>query len=75
MNIELEKKQIINEIMQVHDEWLLKAIKKLLDLDYEEGIDEEHKVILNERITAYEINPSNALDWEEVKQELLKKTA
>ena len=72
MNIELEKKQIINEILQVNDEWLLKTIKKASWPGLWRDVAAEHKTILNERTTSYEKNPSNALDWEEVKKELLE---
>jgi len=72
MNIESERKQIIEKIMSVNEEWVLKAIKKLLDLDDEE-ISDEHKAILDELIAAHEAEPDNLLDWETVKKGLLKK--
>lgn len=71
MNLELEKKQIITELLQVNDEWILKAIKKLLDIDEDYEIREEHKKILDERIAEFEANESDILDWETVKKELL----
>ncbi len=73
MNIETEKRLIINEINNVQDEWILKVIKKLLDIDYEEEVSEEHQQILNDRIASYEANPSQVLEWDDVKKELLKK--
>jgi hypothetical protein len=71
MNLDPEKKEIIREILKTEDEWVLKAIRKLLDLHIED-ISDEHKYILNERIAAYEINPDDVIDWETLKQELLK---
>jgi hypothetical protein len=73
MNIEFEKKQIIEQILNLQDEWLLKAIRKLLDLDYEDDINEEHKLILNDRIQSYEKTPNDVIDWENFKEELRKK--
>lgn len=73
MDIELEKRLIINEISNIQDEWILKAIKKLLDIDYEEEVSEEHQQILNDRIASYEANPLEVLEWDEVKKELLNK--
>lgn len=73
MDIELEKRQIIEQILNLQDEWLLKAIRKLLDLDYEDDINEAHKLILNDRIQSYEKNPANVIDWEKFKEELRKK--
>lgn len=75
MNIEMDKKLIIDEIKNVEDKWILKAIKKLLDIDYEEEISEEHQQVLNERIASYEVNPSDVLEWDEVKKELLNRVA
>jgi hypothetical protein len=73
MDIELEKRLIIDEISHLQDEWIVKAIKKLLDLDYDIEVSVEHQQILNERIASYEVNPSQALEWDKVKNELLNK--
>ncbi len=73
MDIELEKKLIIDEINNIRDEWILKAIKKLLDIDYQEEVSEEHQQILDDRIAFYEANPSQVLEWDDVKKELLNK--
>lgn len=73
MNIETEKILIINEIKNIREEWVVKAIKKILDIDYEAEVNEEHRQILNDRIASYEANPSQVLEWEEVKNELLNK--
>ena len=72
MNLESEKKKIIESIIEEQDEWVLKAIKKLLDLDYSDDIPEGHKNILNDRATEYNANPTNVLDWETVKKGLTK---
>jgi hypothetical protein len=71
MIIDSEKKEIIREILRTNDEWVLKAIRKLLDLEVDE-IDEVHKLILNERIAEYESNPDSVIDWEKLKEELSK---
>lgn len=71
MNLNSEKKEIIREILRTEDDWILKAIRKLLDLPAE-TISEEHKYILNERIADYGANPGNVIDWEDLKKELLK---
>ena len=74
MNIELEKLQIIEELNHVNDEWLLKAIKRLLGLDYPENdIPEEHKRILDSRIKEYESGEAKLVDWEDVKKRLSSK--
>jgi len=71
MIIDSEKKEIIREILKTDDEWILKAIRKLLDLRIED-ISDVHKQILNERIAEYEANPDSVINWEELKAELLK---
>ena len=70
MNIELEKKQIIEELNEVHDEWLLKAIKRLLGLDYDDEVPEEHKQVLEGRIKSYESGESKGVEWDEAKKRL-----
>lgn len=72
MNLDTEKKIIINGVIEEQNEWVLKAIKKLLDLDYEKEIPDEHKDILNERIAAYNTDQSDVLDWETIKKYLAK---
>ena len=74
MNIELERSQIIEELNHVNDEWLLKAIKRLLGIDYpEDDIPEEHKRILDERIREYESGEVTLVDWEDVKKRMSQK--
>lgn len=51
MNI--EKRLIINEIENFREEWVLKAIKKLLDIDYEAEVSEVHQQVLNDSIAFY----------------------
>jgi hypothetical protein len=71
MIIDSDKKEIIREILKTDEQWVLKAIRKLLNL-HTEDISEEHKLILNERIAEYEAAPDNGIDWEVLKAELLK---
>lgn len=71
MIIDSDKKQIIREILRTKDKLVLKAIRKLLNLEGED-ISEEHKHILNERIAEYEQDSDNIIDWEILKEELLK---
>ena len=72
MNMQTGKKQIIEAIETEKDEWVLKAIKKLLDIDYSDDLPEDHLFILNERLEEYKNNPTNMLDWEDVKKDLSK---
>ena len=60
-----EKKQlIIQEIQQVEDEWILKAIEKLLDINSEEN--EE----LDNRMRKKRSGESKSYSWQQVNEEL-----
>ena len=62
-----EKKElIIQEIRQVEDEWILKAIEKLLDINSEENKELESR--MRKRISG----ESKYHSWEEVDSELDK---
>ncbi len=73
MNIELERSQIIEELNHVNDEWLIKAIKRLLGLDFEDDIPEEHKRVLDERMKEYDAGTAETMGWDEAKKRLLGK--
>ncbi|MEP7128384.1 MAG: hypothetical protein ABI729_05930 [Chitinophagales bacterium] len=70
MNIESEKKLVINEILNVKEEWVIKAIKRLLEIDESYNISKEHMTILEERISQYASHPDDVLDWDKIKEEM-----
>ena len=70
VNIQKEKREIIEALQNRNEEWLIIAIKKLLDLD--SPFSEEHKSILQERMEAYKKNPSDVISLEELKKNLRK---
>ncbi len=72
MRLDEEKKLIIQEVLTLEDEWVIKAIKKLLDLDVydEDDFSDEHKQILEERVEDYRKNPSSAISLEKFIEEL-----
>jgi len=72
MNFDADKKMIIREVLTLEDEWVIKAIKKLLDLDFydEDDISPEHKLILEERIEEYRNNPESGISLEDFIEEL-----
>ena len=69
-NTEIEKKQIIEAVKLEQDEWVLKAIKRLLEIDDTEDVTNEHLAILNERLEEYKNDPTAVLDWEDAKKDL-----
>ncbi len=70
MDLEVEKKNIIDALQNRNEEWLIKAIKKLLDIDTEEAFSSEHKSIIEERIQMYKANPANVITLDQLKTEL-----
>lgn len=72
MNIEQEKQQIIQALQTRHEEWLILAMKKLLDLENEPPFSSEHEGLLKERLEAYRKNPTDVISLQDVKDTLRK---
>ena len=72
MDMDTEKKRIIREVLTLRDEWIIKAIKKLLDLDMDDESDfsEQHTLILKERMEEYRRNPSSGISLDQFVEEL-----
>jgi hypothetical protein len=71
MDIKNEKLQIIEELRHRDEEWLIIAIKKLLDLDNNENeFSSEHKDIIAKRLDAYGSNPNNVITLNNLKEDL-----
>ena len=77
MNLTLEKARIIEQLQQVNDADLLKAVKSLLDFSLktktkgnEMEIPEWHKTIVRKRIVHAKKHPETLLSWDDVMNEL-----
>jgi hypothetical protein len=70
MNVQLEKRLIIDELANVNDEWLLKAIKRLLAIDESDSISIGHQELLDSRIKSYDSGITKPIDWEDAKKKL-----
>ena len=68
--IELKKKQIIDEIEHVEEEWILNAIGRLLAIDNETEVPEWHKEVVRSRVKEYKVNETELLNWNDVEKEL-----
>jgi Putative addiction module component len=68
MKIADNKKDIILGVLNTEDEWILKAIRKLLDI---EDVPEAHKLILEERQEEYKSNPNKLIDWDDLQKEIM----
>lgn len=67
------KLDLMQRLIETHDEALLQKVKDLLhpELGYE--IPESHKQILRERKAAYAKGAVSGSDWEDVKKRVTKK--
>ncbi|MCX6200030.1 MAG: addiction module protein [Bacteroidetes bacterium] len=77
MNLTLEKERIIEQLQQVKDVDLLKAVKSLLDFSLKQQIKtneveipEWHKTIVRKRIAHAKKHPETLLSWDDVMNEL-----
>jgi hypothetical protein len=71
MNIQLEKELIVEELQLRNEEWLIIAIKKLLDLDTNsDRFTDEHAAVIKQRIAEYEAHPGDIVTIEDLTREL-----
>ena len=70
MNLALEKQQIIEDIKNCEEEWILKAVKKLLES--ESKFNALHYSIVQERLEEYNKNIDEGTDLDAFKDELKK---
>lgn len=70
MNLALEKQQIIEEIKNCEEEWILKAVKKLLESDNK--FNASHYSILEERLAEYNNDSEEGTSLDAFKDELKK---
>jgi len=77
MNITLEKARIIEQLQQINDADLLKAVKSLLDFSLKQKakgsemeIPEWHKTIVRKRIAHAKKHPETLLSWDDVMKEI-----
>lgn len=75
MNIQAEKKLIIEQFKQVNDVNLIHAIKNLLDYALKKEqenfeVPEAHQKLVTERFDKARKEPQRLLDWDEAKKTL-----
>ena len=68
MDIAEKKRLITSKIDEIQEEWLIRAIEKLLGIeDYDETPD-WHLPLVNERLEQYQKNPNDVVKWEDIKK-------
>ena len=69
MSVEQQRIEIIEELQHVSDEWILKAVARLLGLD--EPVPEEHQRTLDSRIDAYSRGEARTVPLDEARKRFL----
>ncbi len=79
MNIQAERNHIIEQLNQVNDINILKAIKNLLafastkEKVFDLIVSEEQKEMVRQRVKEYEASPENVLTWNDIEAKLKHK--
>ena len=71
MDIQAIKIDLIHWLTGVDDLVLLQKLQAFKKLQ-ESQLSEAHKKLMDERIASYKNNPSNVLEWEDVRKDLEK---
>jgi hypothetical protein len=80
MDLQAEKLDLIQWLVQLSDENLIRKISALrneknssVDQSKNYSINEAHQSILEERIKSHEYSPESGSDWKEVKKRITSK--
>jgi hypothetical protein len=68
MDLAEKKRLITSRIDEIQDEWLIRAIEKLLDIEDYDDTTDWHRSLLNERLEQYEAKPNDVIKWEDIKK-------
>lgn len=71
MDIQSIKIDLIHWLTELQDRKILEQLQAFKK-SQEEGLSDSHKALLDERIAAYEKDPENVLNWDDVMKELEK---
>ena len=71
MDLDVRKYKFIKELLRVESDDVMDKLERILgqERDYAEELSPEHKAELDRRLKAYENNPQDFLNWEEVKKD------
>ncbi len=68
-----QKRELLHDYINKADDRFINLVYAMVQADMSEEdyeLSESHKKILDERLAAYESNPSSGSDWEEVKDRI-----
>ncbi len=69
MSIADKKRLIVDKIETIQEEWLIRAIEKLLDIEDTDESPDWHLPFVMEALEKYEANPKDGIEWENLKKE------
>ena len=72
MDIQTIKIDLIHWLTELQDRSVLEQLQALKDQQGGYELSDAHKQLLDERITSYENNPDQVLDWDDVMSEIEK---
>ena len=67
MDIAEKKRLIVDRIETIEEEWLIRAIEKLLDIEDNDESPDWHLPLVKEAYEKYKANPGDVVKWEDIK--------
>jgi hypothetical protein len=68
MDITEKKRLIVDRIESIQEEWVIRAIEKLLDIEDNDSSPDWHLPLVQERLEHYIANPKDVVKWDEIKK-------
>jgi hypothetical protein len=68
MDIAEKKRLIVDRIETIEEEWLIRAIEKLLDIKDNDESPDWHLPLVKEAYEKYKANPGDVVKWEYIKK-------
>ncbi len=69
MGIAEKRRLIVNKIESIEEEWLIRAIEKLLGIEDNDASPDWHLPIVMQSAAMHKNNPNGAVKWEDLKKE------
>ena len=69
MSIAEKKRLIVDKIEAIQEEWLIRAIEKLLDIEDTDESPDWHLPLVKEALEKYEAHPKDGMEWVNLKKE------
>lgn len=71
MNLQATKLKLIEQLLHIESEEFLLKIKKFIQTEEQNyPFSEDHRQVLEARLSEHEANPEEGITWEELKQQL-----